>query len=247
MNSYFIHYTESTIVCTIIFAIMLGSDLHRVDRQEKQVKYDRSLIAFMLYFISDEIWAAIIAGYLPRNLFTVAVCNFANYLLTAYIIYAWLQYIMAVEQVPHRNRPINRFAVAFPLIVVTIFLILTFLIRPQIVINKDLEITSIVYVFQVLVPIIYMVAVMVYTLKRAVEEDNVLEKRKHLYIGLFPLMVVAGGLIQVVFLPDVSIFCYCCTILMLIFYIQSMEGQISVDALTGLNNKGQIMRYTSQA
>ena len=230
----------------IIFTIMLGSDLHRVDRQEKQVKYDRSLVAFMLYFFSDEIWAAVIAGVIPGNLFTVALLNFANYLFTAYITYTWLEYVMAVEQAPRRNRPLNRFAILFPLLVVTAALILTFIVRPQTVITEDLSITGTVYVFQMLVPIIYVVAVMMYTLRRAFEEDNVLEKRKHIYIGLFPLMVVAGALIQVVLLPDVSIFCYCATILMLIFYIQSMEDQISVDALTGLNNKGQILRYTSQ-
>ena len=33
---------------------------------------------------------------------------------------------------------------------------------------------------------------------------------------------------------------------MLIFYIQSMEMQISIDPLTNLNNRGQLLRYTSQ-
>lgn len=246
MNSYFIYYTESTIVCLIIFGIMLMSDLYNVDRQEKQVKYDRALIAFMLYFISDEMWAAVIGGIIPRNEMTVAGANFLNYLFMANITYSWLQYIMAVEQVAHRNRSINRFAVAFPFYVVTIVLVATYLIRPRVLITEDNDITVVSTVFQLLVPIIYIVAIMVYTMKRAIESENSIEKRRHYYIGFFPLMVVAGGMIQVIFLPQISMFCYCCTILMLIFYIQSMEGQISVDALTGLNNRGQILRYTSQ-
>ena len=32
-------------------------DLSRVNRQEKQIKYGHALIAFMLYFISDALWA----------------------------------------------------------------------------------------------------------------------------------------------------------------------------------------------
>lgn len=246
MNNYFIYYTEATIVCLIIFGIMLYSDLQSVDRQEKQVKYDRSLVAFMLYFISDEVWAAIIAGMLPRTMISVALANFSNYIFMAYITYSWLQYIMAVEQAPHRNRPINRFAVVFPFIVTTIALVATFFINPAVLISGDLEITPVSSVFQVLVPIIYIGAIMVYALRRAASTDNRMEKRKHIYIGMFPLMVVVGGLAQVVFLPELSMFCYCSTILMLVFYIQSMEGRISIDPLTGLNNKGQIMRYISQ-
>ena len=58
MSSYFIYYTEASIVCVVIFAIMLVWDLLSVDKQEKQIKYDRTLIAFLLYFLSDGLWAA---------------------------------------------------------------------------------------------------------------------------------------------------------------------------------------------
>ena len=53
MSSYFIYYTEASIVCVIIFGIMLCWDLFSIDKQEKQIKYDHALIAFMLYFVSD--------------------------------------------------------------------------------------------------------------------------------------------------------------------------------------------------
>ena len=62
MSSYFIYYTEASIVCVIIFGIMLCWDLFSIDKQEKQIKYDHALIAFMLYFVSDALWAAVIAG-----------------------------------------------------------------------------------------------------------------------------------------------------------------------------------------
>ena len=57
MSSYFIYYTEASIVCVIIFGIMLVWDLFSIDKQEKQIKYDHALIAFMLYFVSDALWA----------------------------------------------------------------------------------------------------------------------------------------------------------------------------------------------
>ncbi|MBR2700108.1 MAG: GGDEF domain-containing protein [Clostridia bacterium] len=246
MSGYFIYYTEANLVCVIIFGIMLLRDLFSVDRQEKQIKFDHALIAFMLYFISDALWAAIIAGMLPRNRFTVVATNFSNCIIMAAITYLWLQYVMVVEQVPHRERTINQFSVAFPFIVSTVAMIALFLINPRLLLSDALELQPAYNIFLVIVPSIYITAVIVYTSRRAFAERNPFERRKHLFVGLFPLLVIVGGVIQLLALPETPIFCFCCTILMLIFYIQSMEGQISIDPLTRLNNRGQLLHYLTQ-
>ncbi len=246
MSSYFIYYTEAGIVCVIIFAIMLVWDLLSVDKQEKQIKYDRTLIAFLLYFLSDGLWAAIIAGVLPRTRFTVVSTNFANCILMSSITYTWLRYVMAVEQIPKRDSRSARITVLAPFALSTIALVCTYLLAPDALLNSALEPQPLYSVFLVAVPIIYIIAVLVYTMKRAIAVESRIERRRHILIGLFPLMVVIGGLLQVVFLPETPIFCFSSTILMLIFYIASMKTQISTDPLTGLNNRGQLLHYIAQ-
>ena len=49
-------------VGAVIFGIMLIHDCLGVDRQEKQIKFDHALVAFMLYFAADCFWAAISTG-----------------------------------------------------------------------------------------------------------------------------------------------------------------------------------------
>lgn len=246
MSSFFIYYTEATIVCVLIFAIMLFHDLSGVDRQEKQIKYDHALIAFMLYFICDEIWAAVIAGVLPRNHFTVLSTNFGNYVFMAGITYTWLRYVMAVEQVPARDSSRTKFAIQFPFYIATAALIATYFLRPGVLLDGNLNLQPSYSAFQIAVPCVYIVAIIVYAMKRAIVEESPIERQKHLFIGLFPLLVVAGGLLQIVVLPDTPIFCFSCAILMIIFYINAMETRISTDPLTGLNNRGQLLHYTLQ-
>ena len=246
MSSYFIYYTEANIVCAIIFGIMLARDLMGMDRQEKQIKYDHALIAFMLYFVSDSVWASVIAGVLPRNRFTVLTVNFVNYVLMAAVTYAWLRYVMAVEQAPHRERRINKFTIQFPFWVATVALIATYFLAPEVLLNEALELQPAYSVFQITVPCIYIAAVLVYTMKQARAEESPSERKKHLFIGFFPLMVIMGGLVQILLLSETPIFCFCSAILMLVFYINSMETQISTDPLTQLNNRGQLLHYTSQ-
>ena len=246
MSSYFIYYTEASIVCVIIFGIMLVWDLFSIDKQEKQIKYDHALIAFMLYFVSDALWAAVIAGMLPRNRFIVVTTNFLNCILMAAITYRWLIYVMAVEQIPKRDKPLTRFVILIPFLLSTAALIFTFLFAPDLLLSSDLELQPLYSVFLVAVPIIYIVAILGYTMKRAIAAESLIERRNHLVVGLFPLLVVFGGLAQVIVMSETPIFCFSSTILMLIFYIGSMKIQISTDPLTGLNNRGQLANYVTQ-
>ena len=246
MVDYLIYYSESNIFCTIVFAILLAHDLLNKDRQEKQIKYDLALVSFMLYFAVDCLYAAVQAGFLPAVLPVVAPILFGNYILMAALTYAWLEYVMALGQVPRRNRPLNRFAIAFPFLVSVAVLAVIFVAAPRVLLTQTLEVRPAFNALQIIVPIIYIGATLFYSLRKAFQADSPMERRRHIFIGSFPLMVVAGGLVQIILLPRTPIFCFCCTLLMFIFYIQSMEAQISKDPLTQLNNRGQLRRYMAQ-
>ena len=246
MSPYFLHYLESNAVCVVFFGIMLAHNLLKHDRQEKQIKYDWTLVAFMGYFITDTVWAAILDGVLPSSTALVCAVNFLDYLFMATITFSWLRYAMAVEQVKERDKPIKLFAILFPFLVSTVGLVVLFTVAPQLLLTEEIRTTPLFNTFLVTVPIIYIIASLFYSLRRVKDETNPDEKRKHVYIGCFPLIVIVGGMAQMFLLPDGALFCFCCTIFMLIFYIQAMEKQISVDPLTGLNNRGQLSRYVSQ-
>lgn len=247
MVNYFVNYAEANIVCLIIFGIMLVHDLLNAARQETQIKFDHALIAFMFYFVSDSLWAAVIGGILPQTKLIVIATNFANYVFMAMLTYMWLRYAMAVEKAPHRERRRNKFAVLFPFLVSTVALIVTYCVAPQALLPEETLLPTYLYdAFLITVPIINIAAVLVYMMRKAGRDRNPVDRKKHLYIGLFPLIVIVGGLLQEAVLPSSPIFCFACTILMLVFYIQSMETQISLDPLTGLNNRSQLLRYVSQ-
>ncbi|MCR4993252.1 MAG: GGDEF domain-containing protein [Lachnospiraceae bacterium] len=246
MSDYFIYYASSNIVGAIIFGIMLAHDRFSIDRQEKQLKYDQTLIAFMLYFVSDSIWCAVDSGLVEKTLFRVAITTFTNFILSTAIMFTWLMYVLTVEKIEKRNRPVVKFAILFPFMISTIVLILIYVLNPSLLISDELKSTALFDVFISGVPYIYILAVIIYVIKAAKKEDDPIEKKKHLYIGFFPIMVVVGGLCQMLFMPTLPIFCFAGTILMLIFHIKSTDDQISTDPLTKLNNRGQLARYVAQ-
>ena len=246
MSEYFIYYSSINMVGVLIFGIMLLNDCLSVDRQEKQLKYDYALIAFILYFISDAIWSGVDSGVFPVNYFSVMFTAISNFSIMTFITYTWLNYVMAVEQIPNRNSRKVRVLLACPFVLSLIVLIVTYCVDPNLLIDEELKNTKMFDAFMVVIPYIYIIAVIVYTIKKARTEKNPIEKKKHIYIGLFPIMVVVGGLLQMICMPSLPIFCFASTLLMLIFYIKSIDTQISKDPLTNLNNRGQLARYVAQ-
>ena len=246
MTSFFIHYAGTNIFCIIIFMILLLHDVFNIDRQEKQIKYDRALIAFIFYFAVDCVWAALIAKKIPVTRFNVVSNTLCTYLGMVLITYTWLEYVLAVEQVEYRNDLKFRLTLSLPFIISMVIMVFTYISNPGFLISDNLEVTENFNFFLVGAPYINLIAVMYYTIRRVMKEENRAEKSKHLLIGFFPLLVVAGGLFEMIFYPYEPIFCCTSTILMLVFFIQMIQRQVSVDPLTGLNNRGQLLRYVEQ-
>ena len=246
MSDYFIYYASSNIVGAIIFGLMLIHDHMSLDRQEKQLKYDQALIAFLLYFLSDAVWVAVDSGVIPANRLSVMITNFTNFAIMTTIIYSWLRFVMAVEQVPNRNDMKVRIPLASPFCISVLVLIITFITNPELLIDENMKSTRTFDLFLIFVPLIYLVAIIGYTIKKARSTENNIQRRKHLYIGFFPILSVAGGLVQMLLMPTLPVFCFCSTIFMTAFFIQSIDVQISTDPLTKLNNRGQLENYISQ-
>ena len=246
MYSFAVYYIEANAVCILIFGIMLLHNHFNIDRQEKQIKFDHALVAFMLYFLADCFWAAITTEMIPKTRFSVVLDSFFLYIFMGATVYFWLGYVKAYIQVPNRNRLLDRFAVVFPFLVSTAALIVHYLIAPQTLIDGAQDILPAFSIYIAVVPDIYIAAILFYTLRKARNEEDRAVKRRYLFIGFFPLLVTIGGLVETAFFPHVPIYCFTCLILMLVFYIQSIMGQVSLDPLTGLNNRGQLTRYVSQ-
>lgn len=246
MNTYFVSYTQANLACAVIFAIMLAHDVMGVDRQEKQIKFDHALAAFIAYFISDIFWCAVITGILPKTVYTVALTNIVNFILMVLITYRWLNYVLAVLQTPNRNRTANKIAYALPLVISCVIFIIVYFAAPNLLVDRTLNTTVFYDAFQVALPDIYILAVLFYAFREAKKTRDPAERRKCLALGLFPVFIIIAGLVQIAVLPDSAVFCLSSAILMVIFYIEDMDGRISLDPLTKLNNRGQLRRYVSQ-
>ena len=242
---YFFFYMESNIVCIVVLAILLINDKLHSSQQEKQIWFNRTLIAHILYFTSDIFWAAVLSGQLPSSRLLVGFFNLANYILLSLLAYEWFMYMAVTEDLPLRKSRKQRILWLLPMLISIVVIVIAYIAAPTFWISESGDLNDWYYPMMVAAPIIYLLSAFVFSLINSRKTESRDKKRLFLLIGIYPLGVLSFGLIQT-FMLEGPLFCFGCTIMMTFFYIHSMQALISVDSLTRLNNRGQINRYMEQ-
>ncbi len=244
-GDYFFFYAEANIVCILILLILLVNDRLHNTRQEKQIRFNWTVVAHIGYFVSDICWAAVLSGNLPRTRLLVGLFNFTNLVMMHLLAFEWFLYMAASENMDFRRSARRRNLCRAPMAASVLVMVVAYVIVPEFWISKTGELNSLYYLMLILMPVLYMIAAFVISLRNARKTRSREDRKLYLLIGIYPLAVVVSGLIQTIFL-DAPLFCFGCTIMMIFFYIQHLQTLVSVDSLTRLNNRGQINRYMDQ-
>lgn len=242
---YFVFYTEASLVCVIILTMILITDRMFHTKQEKQIWFSRAISAFILYFISDACWAAMLSEMFPKIRFFAVLFNYTNYILISLMGYGLFAFIAVSGKMSFFNSIRNRRLCFIPVVVSVLFISIAYVANPLFWINENNELNALYFPLMFAVPSLYLIVGFIFSVVYAFRSELREEKRRYLVIGSVPFGVMAFGMIQVVAL-NAPTFCFGCTIMWLWFYIQNTKALISVDDLTHLNNRGQINRYLEQ-
>ena len=242
---YFVFYTEASLICVIILSTILLTDRMYNTKQEKQVWFGRAIVTFMLYFISDAFWAAMLSGEFTVKRSYVVLVNLSNYILLGLMAYGLFMFIAASEKMPFRKDAVKRRLIFLPVIISTLAISIAYVKKPLFWVNEQNELNNLYFPLMIVVPSIYLWAGFGLSVRYAVKSASKMDKRRFLAIGSIPVIVMAFGMIQVVAL-NAPTFCFGCTVMWLFYYLENMQTMISIDDLTHLNNRGQINRYLEQ-
>ncbi len=240
--SYTSFYIEANIVCIIIFLMMFMREMGSVGRQAKQMVFVNITICHMLYFLSDTAWVLVLADVIPKSFFTAASVNILNAILLSAMTSFWFVYVELSQGEKYILVLKHRMYVLTLAMLETVVILVLFIFFPNVVIDKDFNMTTAYYVVFISIPAVYIIVSSVRAFIRAFRKENYAVRTQYLASGIYPVMLTIAGITQVAWLKA-PVFCFGSTIMMLYVYIISLNDQVSIDELTRLNNRTQLKKY----
>ncbi len=234
---------EINLFCTLILGIILYSLFKNYDRQTKQRCYMNALRMGIASCLADVNWALIEGKLIYEPRFCNFLTNAVYYLASIMTAYYWLNYVeLSLDSKIIKNKKI-KFLTKIPVIIVVVGVLVSyfngffFYIDENNVYQRGKYVmlhTGLCHMYTFLTSL----HAFIKSLKTKVYIKAV-EYRILAMFLIFPLIV---GLIQI-FVPNIPTVNAGITLAFLFVYVDLQNLLISIDTLTGLNNRNQLMKY----
>ena len=241
----FVWIIEIDAFCTVIMGILLYSLFKNYDRQTKQRYYMKAIITGTVSFLCDINWGLIEGGFIPEppaaNFLTNAIYELSSVMMGYY----WLCYVeTALESKFIKTKYLKHIA-AIPVLIVMAGVIastfngLFFYVDENNVYHRGPYV-----MIHVAMCHFYTVITSVHAFIKSLRCKVFLKAKEYRILSMFLLFPLIIGIIQII-VPQIPTVSIGVTLAFLFVYIDLQNLLISVDTLTGLNNRNQLMRYLS--
>ena len=245
MLEQFTYYWQGSVVCIAVFLVMLLSDLSNTNRQEKQVIFQRVLFVHILYFFVDIFYKGLEYGQFPYSRpFTVFI-NVTEFVLVSALAIEWFYFIAALADMKLRTTAKGRWIIRAPFAIMLVVLVVSYAANPYYWLSETGETNRLFLFLMLATPMIYFIWSTIYALVKAFRKENRGTRKLLILVAMYPIEGMVLGSIQRM-VPGVPLYSFGLMVLMVYVYIQNMKDQISIDPLTKLNNRSQLIKYISQ-
>ena len=239
----YIWIIEINAFCSLIMGIVLYSLFKNYDRQTKQRYYMKTILAGILSFACEINWSLIEGKYLsePRiaNFLTNGIYDISSILMGYY----WLCYVESALDSDFFKKKIVRLLARLPVAVIVIGVILSYFNGCIFYIDESNVYHRGDYILlHVVLCHLYTITTTIHAFVKSVRCKVYLKAIEYRILSMFLFFPLAVGLIQIAvpYIPSISVGV---TVAFLFVYVELQNLLISVDTLSGLNNRNQLLRY----
>ena len=239
MNEYAILYLEINIFSLVLIGIVLLKTMG-LSQMVAQSNFAMSIIAEMVFFVSDTLFVLVNEGVLPGGKPVMMACKEVYFLATAAMCFFWFiyfEYLRETRFVKRRRYVLYSTSILWLMVIAllaNLFNHSLFYIDESGVYRRG-PFFILTYILSYSYALIAFIRVMI-NLKRDTEATN---KDLLIRLAFFPLFPGISGVLQFIY-PRLPIACATISITTLYLYLTWVDQLISLDPLTGLNNRKQL-------
>ncbi|MCR5764225.1 MAG: GGDEF domain-containing protein [Treponema sp.] len=229
--------------CCVVLGIILYSLFRNYDRQTKQRYYMKALLMGVISFICEINWALIEGKILYEPRLINYLTNAVYYVSSILMGYNWLCYVETVLESNVFKKPLFKAIIHIPVVIVIAGVIISYFngLFFYIDSNNIYHRGNLVMLHTSLCHF-YTIATSVHAFVMAIKTKVYVKSVEYRILSMFLLFPLTIGIIQIV-MPNIPTVSAGITLAFLFVYIDLQNLLISVDTLTGINNRNQLMRY----
>ncbi|MCR5254859.1 MAG: GGDEF domain-containing protein [Acetatifactor sp.] len=239
MDPYSVFFLEAHIVCIFFYIIILTNVRHSEDKQQSVISFAQTLIGQMVYFVVNTVWFLTQRGTIPVPPIVTSWLLVIDYSISCILAWQWFAYSESVMKSSIVSTPRRRRLTFIPVGFSAVLIIILFSFSEGFYFDLSGEVINpAVYGVILIVPFGYVFYSAFNAYKRIRESKYSTERPIYVALICFPIIIIIGGTLQS-FYYYYPIMCFTCLLAMFNVYIRFLRSAISIDALTGINNRHQ--------
>lgn len=222
MTSYLALYTEFNIFCSALILLLMFHSFLGFGNTTTQHRFVSAMITMVVFFLSDTLWFMMDRGAVPQN-HAISMILKSIYFLSAMRLLALPILFHLILCITNADTHI------------------LFYVDENFIYHRGA-----LFLLQYVIIYIYIAAPCIHAFLLSFRKENYAYRDKFLLIAFFPVLPAIGGILQF-FYWRVPINCMNLTFASFLIYLGGLKQQISLEPLTGLNNKRYFMQILEQA
>lgn len=244
-TEYAVMYLEINVISLILISIILHKT-RGLSKMVAQRNFAMAIISEMVFFFSDTVFVLISCGILPGNRFAMMVCKELYFFSTATMCFFWFLYFEHLRETPlikDRKNVIKLSSIIWLmgiLLIVNFFKGFLFYVDEQNVYHRGP-----LFILTYILSYIYVLVAWIRIIISINKSDEKTDRHRLVLLALFPIAPGISGILQFIY-PRLPVACAVMAITTLILYLSWIDQLISLDPLTGLNNRKQLVHSFDQ-
>ncbi len=239
MSSYdllFIFYVIAGVISIIVFLVVLGFNMSTKNFQTTNLYFNALLFLQIIYVIFTITWAMGYFKIVPNYMFFLRYSKMMYFLAGTYVAFCWFMYVEIMMGAKFSRTKKSRMIIGIPILIANVFVVIISIVTTDVKITKNILVSiSLMYI-----PSAYILFAAIYSLVMAIKHKN--NRKRFITYGFFPVGLSVAAILQVLFL-ELPIYGLASSTLIVILFIYKIHSQVSIDPLTGINNRAALQKY----
>ncbi len=237
-------YVLFDLFCAGIIGILLYTTLSDVERTNKRLHLLAILAAVIIYCFSDIIWILAFSNVIiPCNMYSRYVTNVFMYIIMLACTYASSRFFLSIWESVTSETPFKTKLIFIPFIPLLLLTITTPWTHLIFSINSiGVLIKGPLYSLYMIITFGYIIVFAIISLIFYFKTQNDFAREQYSFVAIYTVPVLIGAYLHNKYWT-VPAFAIGFTIATLIIYIFQMRDLVTIDSLTGINNRRQGERF----